>query len=162
MDIFNKVICGRFNQIFEQDQKIKLLQWTLKCKNYKKLTSVEINKLSDTKKHFFTFFDQFGKYKKINNNVKAVTVDDNSQNFHKDYCGPFQMYFHFNLFQPLETSITARSNSKKLSVELISKMLSKIFSLNTSHNEMMLHAFILQNDIDFSTSEHESSDTKME
>ena len=72
------------------------------------------------------------------------------------------MYFHLNLFQPLETSIIARSNSKKLSVELISKMLNKIFSLNTSHNKLMLNAFILQNDIDFGTSEHESSDIEME
>ena len=79
-----------------------------KRKNYKKLTSVETNKLSDTANHFFAFLDQFGEYKKISNNVKIVTMDDNLQSFHTDYRGPFQMYFHINLFQPLETSIIVR------------------------------------------------------
>ena len=64
MNIFNKVITRRFNQIFKQDQKIKLLRWTFKRENYKKLTSVETSKLSDTANHFFAFLNQFGEYKK--------------------------------------------------------------------------------------------------
>ena len=36
LDIFNKVIPGKFNQIFKQDQKVTLLRWTFKRKNYKK------------------------------------------------------------------------------------------------------------------------------
>ena len=123
---------------------------------------MEINKLSDTAKHFFAFLDQFGEYKRISNNVKVVTVDDNLQSFHTDYCGIFQMYFHLNLFEHLETSIISRSNSKKLTVELIGKMLNEIFILNTRHNEIMLDAFVLQNDMDFSASEGESSDNEME
>ena len=139
-----------------------LLWWTFKCNNYKKLTSMEINKLSDMAKHFFAFLDQFGKYKNIRNSVKVVIMDDNLQNFQMDYCETFQMYYHLNLLQPLETSIIGRSNSKKLPMKLIGKMLNEIFSLNTSHNKIMLDAFILQNDIDFSTSRHENSDTEME
>ena len=123
---------------------------------------MEINKLSDTAKHSFAFLDQFGEYKRISNNIKVVTVDDNLQSFHTDYCGIFQMYFHLNLFEHLETSIISRSNSKKLTVELIGKMLNEIFILNTRHNEIMLDAFVLQNDMDFSTSEGESSDNEME
>ena len=118
---------------------------------------MEINNLSDTAKHFFAFLDQFGKYKRTRNNVKVVTVDDNLQSFQTDYFRIFQMYFYLNLFEPLETSIIASSNSKKLTV-----MLNEIFSLNTRHNEIMLDAFVLQNDIDFSTSENESSDNVME
>ena len=34
--------------------------------------------------------------------------------------------------------------------------------LTTRHNKVKLDAFVLQNDIDFSTSEDESSDNKME
>ena len=36
LDIFNKVIPGKFNQILKQDQKVTLLRWTFKRKNYKK------------------------------------------------------------------------------------------------------------------------------
>ena len=96
---------------------------------------MEINKLSDTAKHFFAFLDQFGEYKRIGNNVKVVTVDDNLQSFQTDYCGIFQMYFYLNLFEPLQTSITARSNSKKLTVELLGKMLNQIFSINRRHTK---------------------------
>ena len=39
--------------------------------------TLEINKLSDTAKHFFAFLDHFGEYKRISDNVKVVTVDDN-------------------------------------------------------------------------------------
>ena len=72
------------------------------------------------------------------------------------------MYFYLNLFEPLETTIIARSNSKKLTVKFIGKMLNEIFSLNTRHNEIMLDAFLLQNDIDFSTGKDESSENEME
>ena len=122
---------------------------------------MEINKLSETAKHFLASLDQFSKHKRIGNNVKVVTLDDNLQSFQTDYCGVFQMKFYLDLFEPLQTSITARSNSKKLTVKPISNMLNEIFSLNTRHNECWMH-FSLQNDIDFSTSEYESSDNEME
>ena len=99
LDIFNKIIPGKFNQIFKQDQKITLLRWTFKHKNYKKLTSVEINKLSDTAKNLFAFLEQFDEYKRIGNNVKVVTVDDNLQSFQTNYCEIFQMYFYLYLFK---------------------------------------------------------------
>ena len=72
------------------------------------------------------------------------------------------MYFYLNLFEPSETRIIARSNSKKLTVKFIGKMLNEIFSLNTRHNEIMLDAFLLQNDIDFSTGKDKSSENEME
>ena len=72
------------------------------------------------------------------------------------------MYFHLNHFESSETSIIDRSNSKKLTVELVGKMLNEIFSLNTRHNKITLDPFVSQNDIDFSTSEDESNDNEME
>ena len=102
---------------------------------------MEIKKLSDTAKHFFAFLDKFGEYKRIGNNIKVVAVDDNLQSCQTDYCKIFQTLL-LNLFEPLEMSIIARSNSKNLTVELIGKMLNEIFSLNTRHNEIMLDAFI--------------------
>ena len=50
-----------------------------------------------------------------------------------------------------------KQESKKFNVDLISKLLNEIFSLNTVHNERMLDAFILENDIDFGGSEEEDS-----
>ena len=158
LEVFNKLIPGQFNQIFKKDNKITLLRWSFKLDKYEKLKDRDINKLSDTAKHFFRFLYEFGKQKGVKNTVKVVTVDDNMQSLDKDYCGPFQMYFYLNLFEPLETSIVARSTSKKLTVNLIGELLNEIFVIETKHNERMLDSFILQNDIEFA----ESSDSEMD
>ena len=94
---------------------------------YKKLKDRDINKLSDTAKYFFRFLYEFGKQKGVKNTVKVVTVDDNMQSLDTDYCGPFKMYFYLNLLEPLETSVVARSTSKKLTVDLIGELLNEIF-----------------------------------
>ena len=79
------------------------------------------------------------------------------QSLDTDYCGPFQMYFYLNLFEPWETSVVARCTSKKLTVDLIGELLNEIFVIETKHNERMLDSFILQNDIVFA----ESSDSEI-
>ena len=69
------------------------------------------------------------------------------------------MYFYLNLFDPLETSTVARSSSKKLTVDLIGKLLNEIFvNGETRHNGRILDAFILQSNIKFA----DSSDYEME
>ena len=126
---------------------------------YEKLKEKERNKLSNTARHFFRFLYEFGKYKGVKNTVKVVTVDDHLQSHDTDYWGPFQMYFYLNLFEPLETSVAARSSSKKLTVDLIGKLLNEIFvNGETRQNERILNAFILQNNIRFA----DSSDSEIE
>ena len=89
--------------------------------------------------------------------LKLVTVDDNIQNLDTDCCGPFQMYFYLNLFEPVESS--AAVNSKKLNIEIISKLLNELFTYNnTRHNERILDNFILHHNIDFA----ESGESEME
>ena len=80
------------------------------------------------------------------------------QSVDSDYCGPFQMYFYLNLFELLETSVVARSTSKKLTVDLIGDLLNEISVIETKHYERMLDSFILRNDIEFV----ESSDSEMD
>ena len=87
-----------------------------------------------------------------------VTVEDNIQSLDTDYCGPFQMHFYLTLFEPLETSVVARSTSKNLTVDLIRELPNEINVIETKHNEKMLDSFILQNDIEFA----ESSDSEMD
>ena len=154
LSTFNKLIPGQFKQIFKKDNKITLLKWSFIFWKYEKHKEKELNKLFDTARHF-----EFGKYKGVKNTVKVVTVDDNVQSHDTDYCGPFQMYFYLNLFEPLETSAVAKSSSKKLTVDLIGKLLNETFvNGETRHNERIVDAFILQNNIKFA----DSSDSEME
>ena len=137
--------------------------WNFKLKNYEELTQKELHSLSSTAQHFFKFLYEFGTYKKIKNTVKVVTVDDNLQSFSTDYCGVFQLYFHLNLFEPLNTSIVAKKSTKKLDIKLIGELLNELFNTRTHQNERILDAFILQHGFEFdeiSDQEKEESKTK--
>ena len=123
LNIFQKLIPGQIKQIYKQDNKITLLTRNFKLENYEKLTQKELNSLSSTAQHFFKFLYEFGTYKKIKNTVKVVTVDDNLQSFNTDYCGVFQLYSYLNLFKPLNTSIVAKTSTKKLDIKLIGELL---------------------------------------
>ena len=149
LDVLNKAILGQFRQMFKQDNKITLLKWSFKLKNYEKLRQKDLNKLPSTAKYFFMFLDEFGKHKKVKNTVKTVTVDDNLRSFDTDYCRRFQMYFYLSLFQSLKGNVVARSESKKLNFKLIGELLNEIFNTNTRQNERTLDAFILQQKIEF-------------
>ena len=112
---------------------------------YSTLKQKGLRKLSLTAKHFFKLLHAFGNQKKLEKTVKLVIVDDNIQTLDTDYCGPFQMYFYLNLF---ENSVVV--NSKKLNIELISKLLNELFRYNnTRDNERILDNFILHHNIDF-------------
>ena len=97
--------------------------------------------MTSTARHFFKFIYDFGKYNKIKNTVKVVTVDENPQSFKTDY--------YLSLFNLLKGSVMAESSSKKPDVKLIGEMLNEIFNTNTRQNERILDAFILQHDIEF-------------
>ena len=147
LDVFKRVIPGQIKKIFKKDYKIMLPKWSFKFNNYEKLK--QMDKLTPAARHFFKFLYDFGKYKKIKNTVKLVTVGGNLQSFDIDYCGPFQMYLYLSLFKPLKGSVVVESSSKKLNVKLIGEMLNEIFNTSTRQNERVRDAFILQHDIKF-------------
>ena len=162
LEIFKKLIPGHIKQIIRQGNKITLLRWNLKLKNYEKLTQKELNRLSTTARHFFTLLYDFSRYKKIRNMVKVVKVDDNLQSFETDYCGSFQMHLYLNLFKPVKGSVVAEPSSKKLDVKLIDALLNEMFNTRTRQNERILDAFILQHNREFDGEEASLTDKEME
>ena len=70
LEVFNKLIPGQFNQIFKKYNKITLLRWSFKLDKYEKLRDRDINKLSDTAKHFFRFLYEFGSKKVLKTQSK--------------------------------------------------------------------------------------------
>ena len=162
LDVFKRVIPGQFTQIFKKDNTITLLKCSFNLNNYEKLKQKQFENLTPAASHFFKFLYDFGKYKKIKNTVKVVTVDGNLQSFDTDYCGPFRMYFYFSLLEPLKGSVVAESSSKKLDAKLIGEMMNEIFNTNTRQNERILDAFILQHNIQFDGEDVPLSDNEME
>ena len=87
----------------------------------------------------------------MGNRVHVYTVDDLLQSIETNYCGPFQLYFYLNSFEPLERTVAADTtqtprapkrkrdykqlNIKKLDHKLVTQALNEIFSMNTRHNK---------------------------
>ena len=95
--------------------------------------------------YFLKFLDDFGKYKNVKDQIRVFTVDDTLQKMNSDFCGPFQLYFYYNLFKPLENSIIAHKKSSILDHKLVQELLNEIFTGNPIFNENILDGFILKN-----------------
>ena len=82
-------------------------------------------------------------------NIKTFSTkyDDTLQSKCSDYCGPFQLYFYYNLFEPCKNSIVAHKKSSKRDHKLIQELLNKIFTTSPLINEKILDGFILKNKI---------------
>ena len=150
--LIKKVKMG-MQQIFQKENEVTLLKWSFKGRNYQRLTQKELEQLSGTAFFFFRFLDEFGKYKGIENTVHMYIADYRLQSFNTNNCGPFQLYFFLNLFEPLKTSVAARVKPKKLDRKLFSELLNELLSLNSKHNEKMLDDFILEHYIGFAESD---------
>ena len=95
--------------------------------------------------YFFKFLDDFGKYKNVQDKIRIYIVDDTLQSMNSKYRGPFQLYFHYNLFEPFENNIVAHKKSSKLDHKLVQELLNEIFTRNPTFNENILDGFILKN-----------------
>ena len=88
---------------------------------------------------------EFGKLHNIKNEINVFSLDDQLQKIETDTCGIFQLYFYYNLFNPLKnSSIIDNSSISKHSIE---KLLNEIFSLNKDQNENVVTQFALKHNI---------------
>ena len=110
--IFNKVV-GGMKKIFKKGNKITLLKWTFSRKNFSRLIKNEVEQLSVPAFYFFKFLDDFGEHKNVQDKIRVFTLDDTLQRMNSDYCGPFQLYFYYNLFETFENSIAAHKRKLK-------------------------------------------------
>lgn len=77
----------------------------------KKLTTEEINNLSDIARYFFNFVQSFGNKLRVHNFVNLQMVEDPIQNLDTVTGGIFQIYFYDDLISPDENS-KIQSNKK--------------------------------------------------
>ena len=67
------------------------------------------------------------------------------QELNSDYCGPFQLYFYYNLFEPYENSIVAHRKNKKLDYKLLQNLLNEMLTRNSVINKRIIDGFIMIN-----------------
>ena len=88
---------------------------------------------------------EFGKLHNIENEVNVFSLDDQLQKTETDTCGIFQLYFYYNLFNPLKNSSIVQETT--ITKHTIEKLLNEIFSLNKDENENIVTQFALENNI---------------
>ena len=98
------------------------------------------NRLSTTTQDLLHLMNEFEKRHNLKKDVTLHFVDDQLQKTETDTCGIFQLYFHVNLFNPIENSEII--NDKTLTQKTIEKLLNEIFPNDKNENESRLFKYI--------------------
>ena len=140
--LLNKVLFN-LNRFGKNDHKIALISITFSMREYEKIK--DFKELRTTTQDLLHLMYEFGKLHNVENEVTVFSLDDQLQKIETDTCGIFQLYFYYNLFNPLNKSSIVQDHV--ISKRTIEKLLSKIFSLNKEQNENIVTQFALENNI---------------
>ena len=140
--LLNKVLFN-LNKFGKNDHKITLISLTFSMREYEKIK--DLKKLRTTTQDLLHLMYEFGKLHNIENEVTVFSLDDQLQKIETDTCGIFQLYFYYNLFNPLNKSSIVKDNV--ISRRTIEKLLNEIFSLDKEENENVVTQFALENNI---------------
>ena len=140
--LLNKVLFN-LNRFGKNDRKITLISLTFSMQVYEKIK--DLKELRTTTQDLLHLMYEFGKLHNIKNEVTVFSLDDQLQKLETDTCGVFQLYFYYNLFNPLKKSSIVQDSV--ISKHTFEKLLNEIFSLNKEQNENIVTQFALENNI---------------
>ena len=140
--LLNKVLFN-LNKFRKNDRKITLISLTFSMREYEKIK--DLKELRTTTQDLLHLMYEYGKLHNIENEVTVFSLDDQLQKIETDTCGIFQLYFYYNLFNPLNKSSIVQDNV--ISKHTIEKLLNEIFSLNKEQNEKVVTQFALEHNI---------------
>ena len=140
--VINKVLYN-LNKFGKSDRKITLISLTFSMQEYEKIK--DLNQLRTTTQDLLHLMYEFGKLHNVKNEINVFSVDDQLQKIETDTCGIFQLYFYYNLFNPLKTSSII--DNPTISKHTIEKLLNEIFSLEREQNENVVTQFALKHNI---------------
>ena len=140
--LINKVLFNlkKFNK---NDRKITLISLTFSMGQYEKIK--DLNELRTTTQDLLHLIYEFGKLHAVKDEINVFSLDDQLQKIETDTCGIFQLYFYYNLFNPLATSSIIEHTV--LSKNAVEKLLNEIFSLDKEANEKTVTQFALKHNI---------------
>ena len=140
--LLNKVLFN-LKTFGKNDRKITLISLTFSMVEYKKAKG--LSELRTTTQDLLHLMYEFGKLHDVKDEINVFSVDDQLQRIETDTCGIFQLYFYYNLFNPLKSSSIIESAS--LGRNTIEKLLNEIFSLDRDNNEKTVSQFALEHNI---------------
>ena len=140
--LLNKILFN-IKTFGKNDRKVTLISLTFSMVQYQKMKG--LSELRTTTQDLLHLMYEFGKLHDVKDEINVFTVDDQLQRIETDTCGIFQLYFYYNLFNPLKTSSIIESSS--LGRNTIEKLLNEIFSLDQDANERTVSQFALEYNI---------------
>ena len=140
--LINKVLFN-LNKFGKNDRKITLISLTFSMREYEKIK--DLQELRTTTQDLLHLMYEFGKLHNVDNEINVFSLDDQLQKIETDTCGIFQLYFYYNLFNPLNNSSVIQHTS--ISKHTIEKLLNEIFSLNKDENENVVTQFALRHNV---------------
>ena len=140
--LINKVLFN-LKKFGKKDRKITLISLTFSMMQYEKIK--DLNELRTTTQDLLHLMYEFGKLHDIKDEINVFSLDDQLQRTETDTCGIFQLYFYYNLFNPLANSSIIEHTV--LSKNAVEKLLNEIFSLDRDTNEKTVTQFALKHNI---------------
>ena len=140
--LLNKILFN-IKTFGKNDRKVTLISLTFSMVQYQKMKG--LSELRTTTQDLLHLMYEIGKLHDVKDEINVFTVDDQLQKTETDTCGIFQLYFYYNLFNPLKTSSIIESSS--LGRNTIEKLLNEIFSLDQDANERTVSQFALEYNI---------------
>ena len=96
------------------------------------------DQLTETAQNFFHLLEQFAKLKQTQC-MNIIILENRIQDILSTDCGPFQLYFYKNLFDPFEKSGIVEH--KNLTVKILQTILNEIFTPEPSDNQQNVKKF---------------------
>ena len=140
--LLNKILFN-IKTFGKNDRKVTLISLTFSMVQYQKMKG--LSELRTMTQDLLHLMYEIGKLHDVKDEINVFTVDDQLQKTETDTCGIFQLYFYYNLFNPLKTSSIIESSS--LGRNTIEKLLNEIFSLDQDANERTVSQFALEYNI---------------
>ena len=140
--VLNKVLFG-LHKFEKSDRKITLISLRFSMLQYEKIKDTK--QLKTTTQDLLHLMYEFGKLHNIDDEITAFSLDDQLQRIDTGTCGIFQIYFYYNLFNPLNDSKIVKH--KLLTKHTIESLLNELFSLNQEQNEKLVQQFAQQHNI---------------
>ena len=115
------------------------------CVNtWQKMSQKTRNQLTEIAQNLFHLMKQFAKLKK-SHCMNIIILENNLQDLLKPDCGPFQLYFYKNLFDPDESSKILEH--QKLTKSTLETVINEIFSTDVSENQYLIKKFEEEHDL---------------
>ena len=119
-------------------QKLKLCSMKFCVDKWRQLPQKMRGQLTETAQNFFHLLEQFAKLKQTRC-MNIIILENRIQDLLSSDCGPFQLYFYKNLFDPFEKRGIVEH--KNLTRKTLQTVLNETFVAEVSENQQIVKKF---------------------